>query len=211
MVAQAGREAAARTFALGYQLAPEDPFPAALEDALAGYRHLLSHGIEPRHIAIGGDSAGGGLTIAALVALRDAGLPLPACAWCLSPWVDLEMRGDSMTTKAAADPMIQKPYLSELAAAYLASADPRSPLAAPLHADLHGLPPLLLQAGSAETLLDDAVRLAGRAGAAGVMVRLEIWPDMIHAWPLFHPLLAAGRRALAVAGEFMRAAFDIPT
>jgi acetyl esterase/lipase len=204
MVAQAGREARSRTLALGYRLAPEHPFPAALDDALAGYRYLLAQGIEARHIAVAGDSAGGGLTVALLVSLRDAGLPLPACAWCLSPWVDLEMKGASMTTKADTDPLIQKPYLSELAAAYLGGADPRSPLAAPIHAELDGLPPLLIQVGSAETLLDDAVALAGRAGAANVAVRLEIWPEMIHAWPIFHPQLAAGRRALNRAGAFLR-------
>jgi acetyl esterase/lipase len=189
---------------LGYRLAPEHPFPAALDDALAGYRFLLAQGIEPRHVAVGGDSAGGGLTLALLVSLRDAGLPLPACAWCISPWVDLEMRGASMTAKAETDPLIQRQYLRELAACYLGGADPRTPLAAPLHADLNGLPPLLVQVGSAETLLDDAVRLAARAGAAGTSTRLEIWPDMIHAWPLFHPQLAAGRRALAAAGAFIR-------
>jgi epsilon-lactone hydrolase len=204
MVAQAGREARARTLAVGFRLAPEHPFPAALEDALAGYRFLLSSGFEPRHIAIAGDSAGGGLTIAALVKLRDTGWPLPACAWCISPWVDLEGLGVSMTTKAEIDPLIQRPYLMELAAAYLQGVDPRSPLASPMHADLEGLPPLLLQVGSAETLLDDAVRLAGVAGDANVMVRLEIWPDMIHVWHLFYQQLAPGRRALAAAGEFIR-------
>jgi epsilon-lactone hydrolase len=205
MVAEAGRLAGMRTLALGYRLAPEHAFPAALEDSIAGYRYLLSLGLDPRRIAIGGDSAGGGLTVATLVSLRDAGLPLPACAWCISPWVDLEMTGDSIIGKAEADPMIQKDYLGELAVAYLHGADPRSPLASPLHADLSGLPPLLIQVGSAETLLDDAVRLAGKAGAADVPVTLEVWPEMIHVWHLFYPRVAAGRRALANAAAFIRA------
>jgi acetyl esterase/lipase len=204
MVAQAGREARSRTIALGYRLAPEHPFPAAVEDAVAGYRYLLSRGFAANRIAVAGDSAGGGLTVALLVSLRDAGLPLPACAWCSSPWVDLEGTGGNMTAKATVDPMVQQPYLIELAAAYLNGADPRTPLAAPLYADLRGLPPILIQVGSAETLLDDAVRLAGAAGAADVRVRLEVWPDMIHVWQLFYQQVAAGSRALAEAGAFIR-------
>jgi epsilon-lactone hydrolase len=211
MIAQAGREAQARTLALGYRLAPEHPFPAALEDALAGYRFLLSQGFAPEKIAIAGESAGGGLAIATLVSLRNAGVALPACAWCSSPWVDLEMTGGSMTTKATVDPLISKAYLTELAGAYLNGADPRTPLASPLYADLHGLPPLLIQVGSAETLLDDAVRLAGLAGAADVRVTLEVWPDMIHAWHLFYQQVAAGRRALTAVGNFIRAHLvDLP-
>ena len=204
MVAQAGREAKARTMALEYRLAPEHPFPAAVEDAVAGYRFLLSRGFSPNRIAVAGDSAGGGLTVALLVSLRDAGLPLPACAWCISPWVDLEGTGASMTAKATVDPMVQQGYLIELAEAYLVGANPRTPLAAPLYADLKGLPPMLIQVGSAETLLDDAVRLAGAAGSADVRVRLEVWPDMIHVWQLFYQQVAAGRRALAEAGAFIR-------
>jgi epsilon-lactone hydrolase len=204
MIAQAGREAGARTLALGYRLAPEHPFPAALQDALAGFRYLLTQGLAAENIAMAGESAGGGLAVAVLVSLRDAGEPLPACVWCSSPWVDLEQSGPSMTEKAAVDPLIQKGYLDELAAAYLNGADPRTPLASPLHANLSGLPPMLIQVGSAETLLDDAVRLARVAGAAGVRVSLEVWPDMIHAWTLFYQQVAAGRRALQSVGAFVR-------
>jgi len=203
MFGQAGREARACTFALAYRLAPEHPFPAALEDVTAGYDFLLSEGFDPKRIAVAGESAGGGLAIATLVSLRDRGVPLPACVWCSSPWVDLEAIGGSMTTKASIDPLIQKPYLTELAAAYLNGADPRTPLASPIYADLRGLPPVLIQVGSAETLLDDAVRLASVAGAADVRVTLEVWPDMIHAWHLFYQQLTAGRRALARVGAFL--------
>ena len=136
-----GRAAGARTLALGYRRAPEHPFPAAVEDVISGYRFLLEQGLAPGRIAIAGDSAGGGLTIALMVAARDRGLPLPSCGWCISPWVDLENTGATMSTKAAVDPLIQKPYLMELANSYLGSASPRTPLASPLFADLTGLPP----------------------------------------------------------------------
>jgi epsilon-lactone hydrolase len=204
-----GRAAGARTLALGYRRAPEHPFPAALEDAMSGYRFLLEQGIAPGRIAIAGDSAGGGLTIASMVAARDRRLPLPSCGWCISPWVDLENTGATMATKAAVDPLIQKPYLMELAKDYLGGASPRTPLASPLYADLHGLPPVLIQVGSAETLLDDSVRLAGALGAADDVVTLEVWPDMIHAFPLFHEQVAAARRAIARAGMFIRSAQGI--
>ncbi len=204
LVIEAGRQAAARTLALDYRLAPENHFPAALHDVLAGYRFLLSSGFDRARIVIAGDSAGGGLTIAALVSLRDAGEPLPACAWCISPWVDLTQSGESMQTKAAADPIIQKDYLEDISRAYLHRTNPHNPLASPLYANLENLPPLLIQVGTAEGLLDDAVRLADRAAQADLRVTLETWPDMIHVWHLWYPQLSAGRRALASAGSFIR-------
>ncbi len=139
-----------------------------------------------------------------MLAIRDAGLPQPACGWAISPWVDMEAIGDSMTGKAAADPTVQKAGILDMARQYLNGADPRSPLAAPIYADLHGLAPLLIQVGAAETLLDDAIRLAQVAGAADVAVDLQVWPEMIHVWHIYHPELAAGRRAIAAGGDFAR-------
>src|SRR5262245_24277798 len=168
MVTEAGRAAGLRTLAVGYRLAPEHPFPAALEDALVTYDFVRAQGIPAPRIALGGDSAGGGLTLSLLNRLRDAHKPLPGCAWLVSPWVDLRMSGASMSEKAAIDPLISKPYLEELASAYLAGTAPDDPLVSPLRADLTGLPATLIQVGSAETLLDDAVRVARHAGAANV-------------------------------------------
>ncbi|GJE18198.1 alpha/beta hydrolase [Methylobacterium marchantiae] len=205
MVAEAGRAAGARTLALGYRLAPEHPFPAALDDALAGYRFLLDSGIGPGRIALSGESAGGGLALATAISLRDAGLPLPGCLWLTSPWVDLDMSGGSMDSKAAVDPLIHRDYLIELATAYRGGRNASAPLISPLHADLASLPPMLIQVGSAETLLDDALRLASRAASADLAVTLQVWPCMIHAWHLFYQQLAEGRQALASAGAFIRA------
>jgi monoterpene epsilon-lactone hydrolase len=204
LVAEAGREAGCWSLALDYRLAPEHPFPAAVDDAVAEYRYLLGRGVKPGRIAIAGDSAGGGLVVAAMVAIRDAGLPQPGCGWCISPWVDMEAIGDTMTGKAAVDPTVQKPGILDMARLYLNGADPRSPLAAPLYADLTGLAPLLIQVGAAETLLDDAVRLSKAAGTADVHVELQIWPEMIHVWHLFHPELQAGKRAIKAGGAFVR-------
>ena len=203
MVGETGRAAKVRTLALGYRLAPENPFPAALDDATAAFEFLLAQGIGPNRIAIGGDSAGGGLSLALMQRLRDAGKPLPVAAWLVSPWIDLEMTGATIDSKAAIDPLIHRDYLEQLAANYLAGHDPRDPLVSPLHADLSGLPPVLVQVGSAETLLDDAVRIAGKLGAADVPSKLEIWPRMIHAWHLWSAKLTAGRQATQSAGRFI--------
>jgi monoterpene epsilon-lactone hydrolase len=205
MVAEIGRAARARTLAIDYRLAPEHPFPAAVDDAMDAYRFLLSRGVQPRGITIAGDSAGGGLVVAAMVAIREAGLPQPACGWPISPWVDMEAIGGSMTSKAATDPTVQQAGILDMAKLYLKDANPRSPLAAPIYADLRGLAPLLIQVGAAETLLDDAIRLAQVAGAADVAVDLQVWPEMIHVWHIYYPELAAGRRAIAAGGEFAKA------
>jgi epsilon-lactone hydrolase len=205
-VTEAGRAAAVRTLAVAYRLAPENPFPAALEDANAAWRFLRDQGYPPERIIVGGDSAGGGLTLALMTALRDAGAPLPGCGWLISPWTDLTLSGATLETKDAVDPLIHKGYLSELVEAFLPkSVDSRDPSVSPLYADLKGLPPLLIQVGAAETLLADATRLALAAGEANVSVTLEVWPDMIHAWPLWNAQLQPAREALARAGAFMRA------
>jgi monoterpene epsilon-lactone hydrolase len=205
MVTEAGRAARMRTLAIGYRLAPEHPYPAAHEDAMAAWRFLRRQGIAAGNIVVGGDSAGGNLTIGLVNRLRAAGEALPNCAWLISPWTDLTMSGDTLDTKDAVDPLIHKAYLVELADAYAVSADRRDPLISPLFADLHGFPPALIQVGSEETLLADATRFAAAAEAADVDVTLEIWPHMIHAWPLWNAKLEDGRRALASAGEFIRA------
>ena len=206
LVTEVGRAARVRTLAIGYRLAPEHPFPAAYEDALTAWRFLQNQGIAAAHIAIGGDSAGAGLTLGLIGQLRDGREELPACAWLISPWTDLTMSGSTLISKATADPLIHKEYLQELADAYLpAGIDRKDPRVSPLYADLRNFPPTFIQVGSNETLLDDATRLAARAGAADVAVTLEIWPHMIHAWPLWNAHLEDGRRAIAAAGSFIRA------
>jgi len=203
LAARLSRAARARVLVIDYRLAPEHPYPAAVEDAMATYRWLLAAGVPPQRIVIAGDSAGGGLTVATLVALRDAREPLPAAGVCLSPWVDLEGSGESMKTKAAVDPLVSRERVRKTAAYYLAGQDPRTPLAAPLYADLTGLPALLIQVGTAETLLDDSTRLAARARQAGVTVTLEPCEDMVHVWQVFAAILPEGQRAIERIGEFI--------
>ena len=206
LVTEAGWSAGIRTLAVGYRLAPEHPFPAAMEDALTAWHFLRQQGIAARHIAIGGDSAGGGLTVVLNNRLRDADEELPGCVWLVSPWTDLTMSGSTLITKDNVDPIIHKGYLGELADAYVPLGMGRKdPRVSPLYADLKGLPPMLVQVGSCETLLEDATRFAAAAGAADVPVTLEIWPHMIHAWPMWNAGLEPGRSALAHAGAFMRA------
>jgi epsilon-lactone hydrolase len=205
MVTEAGRAAGMRTLAVGFRLAPEHPFPAAFDDAMRAWRFLRKLGIAAERIAIAGDSAGGGLTVALINHLRKVRETGPACAWLVSPWTDLTLSGSTLATKDAVDPLIHKAYLKELVDAYLpAGMDRKDPRVSSLYADLKGLPPLLIQVGSAETLLADATRFAAAAGAAEVAVRLEIWPQMIHAWPLWNARLEPGRRAIANAGAFIR-------
>ena len=205
MVTEAGRAARMRTLAVAYRLAPEHPYPAAHEDAMTAWRFLRKKGITARNIAVGGDSAGGNLTITLINRLRSAGEEQPACAWLASPWTDLTMSGPSLETKDAVDPLIHKAYLEELASAYApAPVDRKDPLISPLFADLHGFPPTLIQVGSEETLLDDAVRFARAAGSAEVNVTLQIWPHMIHAWPMWNAKLEDGRQALSQVGQFIR-------
>lgn len=206
LVTEAGRAARMRTLAIDYRRAPEHPYPAAHEDALTAWRFLRRQGIPANHIAVGGDSAGGNLTLALIERLRAAGEDLPACAWLLSPWTDLTMSGATLKTRDAVDPLIHAAYLTELADAYAPPPiDRRDPLLSPLFANLARFPSILIQVGSAETLLADATRLAEAAGAADVSVTLEIWPHMIHAWPVWNAALADGLRALVSAGQFIRA------
>jgi acetyl esterase/lipase len=175
-----------------------------VDDAVKAYRWLLKQGVDPARVVIAGDSAGGGLTAATLVALRDGGDPLPAAGVLMSPWLDMEGSGESMTSKAAVDPIIQWEFLRIAAGHYMAGGDARAPLASPIYADLTGLPPLLIQVGGRETLLDDSTRLAERAKVAGVEVTLDVWDEMIHVWQLFAPLLPEGQQAIEQIGAWAR-------
>jgi monoterpene epsilon-lactone hydrolase len=188
---------------LEYRLAPEHPFPAALEDAVAGYQWLADNMSKPGRLFVMGDSAGGGLALSMLLKLRDDGAQLPAAAVALSPWTDLALTGPSLQSDAAADPMINADDLPEFAHLYLGGADPRSPYASPLYGDTAGLPPVLIQVGSDEILRDDAVRMAERLRKHNPLGRLEVWPRMPHGWQLFVPVLPEAHRAIAHIGEFI--------
>jgi phosphinothricin tripeptide acetyl hydrolase len=205
LAAAIARSAGLPALLLDYRLAPEHPFPAALEDAVAAFEWLLARGIAPERIVLAGDSAGGGLTVATLLALRDRQLPGAGGGVCISPWVDLTCSGATYTTKKDADPIVTSESITMMARAYIGGGDPRRPLVSPLFADLRGLPPLLVQVGSEEVLLDDARGLGERARAAGVDVTIREWPTMIHVWHWFLPMLTEAERAIDDIGAFVRA------
>jgi acetyl esterase/lipase len=203
LASRVSQAAKARVLSIDYRLAPENPYPAALEDSVAAYRWLLAQGTDPSRVVITGVSAGGGLTVATLLALRDAGESLPAAAVLISPWADLECSCESATTKADVDPVIEPEPLRLMGRFYAGETDLRDPLVSPVHADLHALPPLFIQVGTAETLLDDSTRLAQRAQAAGVDVALEQWEGMIHVWHNHAAVLPEGQQAIDRIGEFV--------
>lgn len=187
-----------------YRLAPENPFPAAVDDAMAAYRALLREGIPPARIVIAGDSAGGGLTLAAIAALRDSGDPLPGAGVCLSPWTDLANTGTSIKTKAPEDPILQPWELHEYAQRYLNGSDARNSLASPLYGSFKGFPPLLIHVGGAEILLDDSTRVSRSAVDAGVDVTFKLEPEMIHVWHFFAGVIPEGAAALQEVGDYIK-------
>ena len=203
LASQVGRRTQARVISVDYRLAPEHPYPAAVEDALAAYQALLQDGVAPSDIVFAGESAGGGLAIATLVNARDHGLPLPAAAYVMSPYVDLTLAGTTMETRREVDPLLSRELLQPRVTDYASGHGPASGLISPLFADLSGLPPMLIQAGTHEVLLDDAVRLAAQAAAADVAVTLDITPGVPHVFQAYHAILDEGAAALDRAGQFL--------
>jgi acetyl esterase/lipase len=192
-----------RVVSVDYRLAPEEPFPAALEDSVRAYGALLAQGRDARSIAIGGESAGGGLAVATLVEARRRGFPMPAALTAISPWTDMRCNSPSFDNKASVDPLLTRRSLREMAEAYLGGADPHDGRASPALADLAGLPPLLIHAGSDEVLLDDSMALLDAAGAANIEARLVVWAGMIHVWHMFHAMLPQGAEAMAQLAAFV--------
>ena len=210
LAADVARRTGTPVYTIDYRLAPEHPYPAAVDDAVAAYQGLLAQGVPPRSVAVAGESAGGGLAVALLLRLRDHGLPLPAAAAVMSPWADLTGDADSLRSRADLDASLTQKALAVRAADYLAGADPHAPYASPARADLSGLPPLLVQVGTAEILLDDALHLAARAARDDVAVTLETFPAAPHVFQGFATVLDEGRDALDRLGAFIRTRLDTP-
>jgi epsilon-lactone hydrolase len=189
---------------IDYRLAPEHPFPAALDDAMDAYRWLLTQGFLPTGIVLAGDSAGGNLAAATVLRIRDEGLPKPAGLYLISPWLDLTLSGDSYEVRASHDPILTQETMREVVQLYLGLIDGQYPYVSPAYGDLSGFPPLMIQVGADEVLLSESLAFARKAALHGVGVRLHVWPEMIHAWPLFHAVLPQGTRAIAEAGLWIR-------
>jgi acetyl esterase/lipase len=210
LIARISRASGCRVLAINYRLAPEHRFPAPLEDAIAAYGWMRDEGLKPENIAFVGDSAGGNLVLAAMLSLRERGLPLPAAGALMSPWTDLAATGASYTSRADSDPIHQRRRILALAKNYLGpDGDPCNPLASPLYADLTGLPPLLIQVGDRETVLDDSTMFADKARAAGVDVELQVWEGMIHVFQMFAAELAEARRAIGSIAGFLDKQFQM--
>jgi epsilon-lactone hydrolase len=205
LASQVGRRTRAKVISVDYRLAPEHPYPAAVDDALAAYEALLQGGTAPSDIAFAGESAGGGLAIATLVNARERGLPLPAAALVMSPYADLTLAGATMETKRDADPLLSRENLQARIPDYTSGQDPALGLISPVFADLSGLPPLIIQAGSHEVLLDDATRLARQAATADVQVTLDITPGVPHVFQAYYPILDEAAAALDRAGQLLSA------
>ena len=209
LAARIGKISSSPVLSIDYRLAPENPFPAALEDAVSAYNWLIEHkNIKPNKIAIAGDSAGGGLTFATLLKLREEEKTFPACAIGLSPWTDLALTGDSIKTKADVDIMLTENEGEQSAELYLRDIARNHPLASPLYADLKGLPPLFIQTGTAEIILDDSTRFAEKAEKSGVKVTLDLWPDMFHVFQIFGNLMPESKKALEKIGHFIKENFS---
>ena len=205
LASQVGRRTQAKVISVDYRLAPEHPYPAAVDDALAAYEALLHNGIAPSDIAFAGESAGGGLAVATLINARDHGLPLPAGAFVMSPYADLTLAGSTIDSKREVDPLLSRKALAARVTDYTAGHDAALGLISPVFADLSGLPPLIIQAGTHEVLLDDAVRLAGQAATADVEVTLDITPQVPHVFQAYYPILEEAATALDRAGQFLSA------
>jgi acetyl esterase/lipase len=205
LASQIGRRTRAKVISVDYRLAPEYPYPAAVDDALAAYEALLRNGTAPSDIAFAGESAGGGLAIATLVNAREHGLPLPAAAFVMSPYADLTLSGTTMETKREADPLLSRELLQPRVTDYTSGQDAARGLVSPIFADLSGLPPVIIQAGTHEVLLDDAIRLARQAAIADVKVTLDITPGVPHVFQAYHPILDEAAAALDRAGQLLSA------